>query len=332
MLEIKPELLEESIFTIQSEEEFEVVALELFRFQAEHVPVYKNFISALGITPSSIQTLKEIPFFPIRFFKEHIVLAKDKPEEILFLSSGTTDAIPSKHYVHKKSLYQKSFLKGFHLFYGPPSDYCILALLPSYQEREGSSLIYMVNELIKLSNHPKSGYFLSNFTELKETIITVGNSGQKILLIGVTHALLDFAERFSFDMGNTIVMETGGMKGRRKELLREELHTSLCDAFGLTEIHSEYGMTELLSQAYSTGKGLFKCPPWMKVMIREINDPFSIAEQGKTGGINIIDLANIYSCAFITTQDLGCQHTDTSFEVLGRFDYSDVRGCNLLIQ
>jgi phenylacetate-coenzyme A ligase PaaK-like adenylate-forming protein len=250
-------------------------------------------------------------------------------EELIFLSSGTTGQNQSKHYVKDLSLYEKSFTEGFRYFFGDVRNYIVLALLPSYQEREGSSLIYMVNDLIEKSEDHRSGYFLYNLEELGNVI---RQADKKVLLIGVTYALLDFAEQHPFEMKNTLIMETGGMKGRRKEMLREEVHHVLKKAFHVKDIHSEYGMTELLSQAYSLGNGYFKTPPWMKVLAREINDPLTLIENGKTGGLNIIDLANVYSCSFIATQDLGRVLPDHSFEVSGRFDNSDIRGCNLLVQ
>jgi hypothetical protein len=234
----------------------------------------------------------------------------------------------SKHYVADLSLYEKSFLAGFNLFYGNPEQFIILALLPSYLERKDSSLVFMAEKLIKLSKHSSSGFYLQNYRALVEMLS--GSSGQKVFLIGVTYALLELAEKFRIPDINGIVMETGGMKGRRKEIIREELHTILRQGFHVAKIHSEYGMTELLSQAYSKGNGIFKTPPWMKVLIRDTNDPKSLLGDHRTGGINIIDLANIYSCSFIATQDLGKTHTDGSFEVLGRFDNSDIRGCNLM--
>lgn len=238
----------------------------------------------------------------------------------------------SQHPVMDVSIYEESFRKGFELFYGDIKKYAILALLPSYQEREGSSLIYMVDDLIRLSENKKSGYFLYNHAELAQTLEELKQSNTPTLLLGVTYALLDFAESHSVEFPEMIVMETGGMKGKRREMVREELHQILCAGFGVPAIHSEYGMTELLSQAYSKGAGRFHCPPWMQVATRDTNDPLQLLESGQTGGINIIDLANIHSCSFVATQDLGKLHTNGSFEVLGRFDNSDIRGCNLLVQ
>ena len=251
-------------------------------------------------------------------------------EEIIFTSSGTTGSVASKHYVTDLNLYEQSYLKGFESSYGPIDAYCVLALLPSYLERDGSSLIYMVNDLIDKSKHPYSGFFLSDLPKLESVLRELETQKQKTLLIGVSFALLDFAETFKLELEHTIVMETGGMKGRRKELIRKELHEQLKRGFCLQHIHSEYGMTELLSQAYSLGDSLFECPPWMKILVRDTEDPLSLLPKGKTGGINVIDLANVNSCSFIATQDLGKLYESGKFEVLGRFDHSDIRGCNLM--
>jgi phenylacetate-coenzyme A ligase PaaK-like adenylate-forming protein len=326
---MKPELFKDQIFNIKNEKEFEEYALQVFRYQSENIETYKEYIHYLDIDPSSVQSVSEIPFLPVEFFKSRKLITHHTQEEMIFLSSGTTGQNQSRHYVKDLHLYEQSFLKGFEYFYGDIKGYRILALLPSYQEREGSSLIYMVDELIKKSNDTNSGYFLDDHEQLKNVLLA---SEKNTLLIGVTYALLDFAENFSFQMKNTMVMETGGMKGRRKEMLREEVHQVLKNSFKLIHIHSEYGMTELLSQAYSKGDGIFKTPPWMKVIIREVNDPFTLTSIGKTGGINVIDLANLYSCSFIATQDLGKLYPDESFEIMGRFDNSDIRGCNLLVQ
>ncbi|MBI5541298.1 MAG: acyl transferase [Bacteroidia bacterium] len=311
--------------------EFENSAIETFCYQAQNNLVYKQYLKLLHIVPDKIKTINEIPFLPVSFFKTHKITTSEF-SEIIFTSSGTTGDEVSKHYVKELSLYKNSFKKCFDLFYQNPTDYCILALLPSYLEREGSSLVYMVNELIKLSNNKDSGFFLDNFSDLNNIIKKYLDSTQKVLLLGVSFALLDLVEKFPQQLSyNFIVMETGGMKGRKKEITRRELHEKLSAGFGVSNIHSEYGMTELLSQAYSKGNGKYNCPPWMKVLIRDTSDPFQLIENGKTGGINIIDLANRYSCSFIETQDLGKCYNDGSFEVLGRFDYSQVRGCNLLL-
>jgi phenylacetate-coenzyme A ligase PaaK-like adenylate-forming protein len=281
--------------------------------------------------PSDTKRIEDIPFLPIQFFKTHQVITGEKEPHIIFSSSGTTGSTTSKHYVHDLKLYEQSFTKAFELQYGQPTDYVILGLLPSYLERTGSSLIYMVNHFIKHSPHPESNFYLNNLEELYKTLQSLESQGKKTLLIGVSFALLDFVEQYQLRLNHTIVMETGGMKGRRTELVRAELHEQLCQGFGVDCIHSEYGMTELLSQAYSKENGVFECPPWMKIVIRDTEDPLTILPPNKNGGINIIDLANLNSCAFIATQDLGKLHHNGSFEVIGRFDHSDVRGCNLMV-
>lgn len=322
--------LEKRIFNINSEQEFNDTALEIFRLQASNNPVYREFISILRINPGDIRNYREIPFLPIEIFKTRKVIWKDADSQIIFSSSGTSGMQQSKHYVAKTALYETSFNKCFEMFYGNPKDHIFLALLPSYLEREGSSLIYMADHLIRESESEQSGFYLNELDELSELIKNLDKGDKKIILLGVTYALLDLIEKNSFNLKNTIIMETGGMKGRRKEILREELHNILCAGFGVDKIHSEYGMTELLSQAYSKGDGIFNPPPWMKILIRDINDPRAILENSRTGGINIIDLANIYSCSFLSVNDLGRQNGQY-FEVLGRFDFSDLRGCNLLV-
>lgn len=320
-----------AIFHIKSAIDFEKKALEVFKFQAKNNNVYRTFLRFLNTNIENVSCLEEIPFLPIEFFKSHrIISSKEKPEKV-FLSSGTTQSLQSKHFVSDLAIYEKSFLKAFSNFYGNIKDYIVLALLPSYLERKGSSLIYMVNALIKKSEHLKSNFYLHNLEDLANTLTELDSKGKKVLLIGVSFALLDLVETYTFSLKNTIVMETGGMKGKRKELIRADLHKKLSKGFGVNKIHSEYGMTELLSQAYSKGNGIFKCPPWMKVFIRDTEDALTLLPYEKTGGINIIDLANINSCSFIATQDLGKLHTNNSFEILGRFDNSDVRGCNLMV-
>ncbi|MFN0293296.1 LuxE/PaaK family acyltransferase [Pedobacter helvus] len=320
-------------FSIQSEAEFNEAALEIFRFQAINNSVYRAYISHLKTNVEAIENYKDIPFLPISFFKSHSVISSDKPIAITFSSSGTTGQITSKHLVQNLSIYEDSYNKAFELFYGRADDYCILALLPSYLERDGSSLIYMVDDLLKQSTHPKSGYFLHNHQELYQTLQELKSANQKTILIGVTYALLDFTEQYQIDFPALIVMETGGMKGKRKEMVRAELHQLLCTSFGVKHIHSEYGMTELLSQGYSKGGGIFECPPWMKILLRDTSDPLTILSAAQTtGGINVIDLANINSCSFIATQDLGKMHGENRFEIMGRFDNADIRGCNLLVQ
>ena len=318
------------IFDIKTDAEFLSVALDVFNHQYENNAVYKEFCEHLGANPENVITLETIPFLPIQFFKLRKILSNQNQPEFLFTSSGTTGTSTSNHFVTDLRIYRKSYLTAFERFYGSPENYSILALLPSYLERDGSSLIYMVNDLIKKSNHPKSGFFLNDFNKLQKELELLEASKTPTLLIGVSFALLNFSEEFQFDLKHTIIMETGGMKGRRKEMIREELHAKLKTGFGVTAIHSEYGMTELLSQAYSKGNGVFKCPPWMKVLTRDTEDALSLNLQNKTGGINVIDLANVNSCSFIATQDLGKVFKDGSFEVLGRFDHSDIRGCNLM--
>lgn len=326
------------IFTISSQKQFEKIALKVFRFQYENNLVYNEFCQFLKTDPHKVKSLQQIPFLPIQFFKSHAVVSNSNPIQETFTSSGTTGMITSKHLVTEVSLYEESYRKGFAEFYGNIEDYVVLALLPSYLEREGSSLIYMVKDLIELSNRPESGFYLNNHDELIAQLITLEKAGQNVILIGVTFALLDlieYSKSISFPLsglgGSTIIMETGGMKGRRKEMIREELHEQLCQGFGVSAIHSEYGMTELLSQAYSLGDGVFECPAWMQILIRDTEDALTYIDNGKTGGINVIDLANINSCSFIATQDLGKKNPNNSFEVLGRFDNSDIRGCNLMV-
>ncbi len=324
-------ILSDSLFSISSQKEFDKIALKVFRHQFDHNKVYREFCNHLKRNKENVKQVNQIPFLPISFFKSHPILSTVNTPEISFTSSGTTGMNTSTHLVTDLSIYENSFRKGFSNFYGSIENYVVLALLPSYLEREGSSLVYMVQDMIAQSNHPDSGFYLHNYEDLAQKLIALDQEGQTIILIGVTYALLDLVEQFSFSLSNTIVMETGGMKGKRKELIREELHEILCTGFGVATIHSEYGMTELLSQAYSMGNGIFECPPWMQVYIRDTEDALSYLTDGKTGGINVIDLANLNSCAFIATQDLGKKHPNHSFEVLGRFDHSDIRGCNLLV-
>ncbi|MCF8273788.1 MAG: acyl transferase [Flavobacteriaceae bacterium] len=321
----------QAIFNIQTEQEFRALALEIFNYQFKNNKVYRSFCDLLYKHPSDVKSIQDIPFLPIQFFKTHQVVSSLEPIQTTFISSGTTGSITSKHLVTDLNMYKTSFTKGFETFYGAIDNYVILALLPSYLEREGSSLIYMVDALIKQSKHPESGFYLNNLSELKNTLIHLDSQGKKVLLIGVSFALLDLIEVYQFQLQNTIIMETGGMKGRRKELIREELHYTLKQGFGVKTIHSEYGMTELLSQAYSKGNGIYNGPNWMRIFTRDTEDALSIQPVGKTGGINVIDLANVNSCSFIATQDLGRVHQDGSFEVIGRFDHSDIRGCNLMV-
>lgn len=324
-------LTQNEIFTIGSKKEFEKITLKVFRYQFDNNAVYRNFCELLGKNKQNVKAIYDIPFLPIQFFKSHEILSNTNPVQITFTSSGTTGMATSRHLVTDLSYYEDSFRLAFSQFYGNIEDYAVLALLPSYLEREGSSLIYMVEDLIERSNNPDSGFYLHNYEELIQKLTTLDNAGQNVLLIGVTYALLDLTEKQDFNLKNTIMMETGGMKGKRREMIREELHEILCKGFGVSKIHSEYGMTELLSQAYSLGDGVFECPPWMDILIRDTEDALSYVEPGKTGGINVIDLANINSCSFIATQDLGKKFPNHSFEVLGRFDNSDIRGCNLMV-
>lgn len=323
--------MQEQIFAVNSST-FDSLALDIFQFQGSQNPIYRQYLQYLGINTRQITAINQIPFLPIEFFKtQEIYIGATTPEKI-FKSSGTTMQITSSHLVKEISLYEKSFVKGFEYFYGPISEYVFLALLPSYLEREGSSLVYMVEHLIKHSQHPESAFYLYNYADLYTTLHKLQEGGKKkVMLIGVTFALLEFSERFKLHFPELMVLETGGMKGRRKELIREELHSVLCEAFGVSKIHSEYGMTELLAQAYSKGDGIFEPAPWMKIYIREALDPFTWVEEGRTGALNVVDLANLYSCSFIATQDLGKKHSSSSFEVLGRFDNSDIRGCNLMM-
>ncbi len=323
-------MLEKEIFDINSSEDFKRLAIEIFHFQYKNVTVYRKFCELLNINPSKVKSLEQIPFLPIQFFKNHKIIANNFEEETIFTSSGTTGNITSKHYISNLKIYEASFQKAFEKEYGTPENFTILALLPSYLEREGSSLIYMVENLIEKSNNTNSGFYLYEMDALIEKLEYLEKTEQKSLLIGVSYALLDLIEKRKFHLKKTIVMETGGMKGRRKEMIKEELHEILKKGFGVEKIHSEYGMTELLSQAYSKGDGVFSCPPWMTILIRDAEDAFSY-NLGKSGGINVIDLANINSCSFIATQDLGKTFADGSFEVLGRFDASDIRGCNLMV-
>jgi Acyl-protein synthetase, LuxE len=332
-------------FAISNQKQFEKIALKVFRFQYENNLVYQEFCNLLKTDVQNVKSSQQIPFLPIQFFKTHEVVSNSNSIQQTFTSSGTTSplapkggtsieinkVITSKHLVTDITLYEESYQKGFTQFYGNIEDYVVLALLPSYLEREGSSLIYMFDDLIKKTNNPESGFYLNNYNELIQKLIQLDNSGQNVILIGVTYALLDLIEIQKFNLKNTIIMETGGMKGKRKEMIREELHAQLCDGFGVSAIHSEYGMTELLSQAYSLGNGVFECPSWMQILIRDTEDALTYVQTGKTGGINVIDLANINSCCFIATQDLGKKYANNSFEVLGRFDNSDIRGCNLMV-
>ncbi len=320
-----------TIFNIQTEQEFTKAALEVFKYQFTNNKVYRSFCDLLYKHPSDVKNITDIPFLPIQFFKSRKVISSLEEAQEIFTSSGTTGSVVSKHFVTDINVYKESYLKGFHHFYGNIEEYTVLALLPNYLERKGSSLVYMVDDLIKKSKNSDSGFYLNNLSELAQKLIALDNKGQKVLLIGVSFALLDLIEMCKFTLSNTIIMETGGMKGKRKELIREELHAILQEGFGVSTIHSEYGMTELLSQGYSNGNGVFNTPPWMKILTRDTEDALTVQQQGKTGGINVIDLANYNSCSFIATQDLGKVNLDATFEVIGRFDNSDIRGCNLMV-
>lgn len=321
----------DKIFTIKNNDQFNDIAIKIFNYQAENNLVYKEYLFHLGVNVSSVERIEEIPFLPIEFFKTHQVIAGSGEIQKTFYSSGTTGMERSNHHLANVSIYEKSFITSFEQQYGKISNYCILALLPTYLENESSSLVYMVDYLIRKSGHSESGFYLNNLEELAGKLRSLAKSKTKILLMGVSYALIDLAEKFPMDLSNIIIMETGGMKGKRKELTKKELHNYLSSRFGGSTIHSEYGMTELLSQAYSQGHGKFYTPPWMQILIRDTYDPFSYLENGKSGGINVIDLANINSCSFIETKDLGRINEDKSFEILGRFDNSDIRGCNLLV-
>ena len=323
--------MKDQVFNIQSREEFNNVALSVFKHQFKNNKIYRSFCDLLYIHTSDVQTIEQIPFLPIQFFKTRKVISSIDEVQETFSSSGTTGTITSKHLVTDLSWYETSYLKGFEYFYGNIEDYTVLALLPNYLERKGSSLIYMVDDLIKRSKQPESGFYLNNLSELAKKLKELDKKGNKILLIGVSFALLDLVEQYDFELNNTIIMETGGMKGRRKELIRNELHQILGKGFGVEKIHSEYGMTELLSQGYSKGNGIFNCPPWMQILTRDTEDPLTTLPKETSGGINVIDLANYNSCSFIATQDLGKVYPDHSFEIIGRFDNSDIRGCNLMV-
>ncbi len=310
---------------------FEDTALAVFRYQAANNEVYRQYLAYLGIKVSDIRSVSAIPCLPIDFFRTHRVISGHPAIEKTFISSGTTGESPARHHVADLKLYEESFTRCFEIFYGPVQDYCLLGLLPSYLERENASLVFMVEKLMQQSGHPLNGFYLDNMDQLAITLQKLEGSRQKAVLIGVSFALLDFAERYSFPVNQTIIMETGGMKGRREELTRPDLHERLIKSFRVEGIHSEYGMTELLSQAYALREGRFLTPPWMQVNIRDPYDPFSGLPSGASGAINIIDLANIHSIAFLATHDIGIKHTDGTFEVLGRLDHSAVRGCNLMV-
>jgi hypothetical protein len=315
---------------IETIQEFNAMALEIFHYQSRNCEVYVRFIRYLGINPLDISTCLQIPFLPIEFFKTQKIYSVKEEPQTAFTSSGTTGAVTSRHYIANLEIYQQSILQGFGLFFGNPQKYAIIGLLPGYLERKESSLVYMVNYLQELSGHPSNGNFLDDFNSLKKVIDELEEKRQPTLLFGVSYALLDFGKLFSRQLKYTTIIETGGMKGKRKELTREELHHELKKSFGNQPILSEYGMTELLSQAWYDGK-TFKAPPWMKVFVRGKNDPLEISERG-SGALNIIDLANVYSCSFIATGDAGIIYDNGNFNVHGRLDNQDARGCNLLYE
>lgn len=328
---LDPQLLDR-VFEVDGDTAFNARALELFHLHATHNPVYRGFLTGLGVTTDDVDSLEGIPFLPISAFKNHRVLLAGLDPTSHFTSSGTTGVTTSVHHVPWPSLYERSFMRSFTRAYGDPSTWRIIALLPAYLEREGSSLVYMAQRLIEATGDPLSGTYLYKYQDVAALLRRSEEEGKPTLLLGVTFALLDLAERFPQAIPNTVIMETGGMKGRRPEIVRDELHRVLKEAFQVPSIHSEYGMTELLSQAWSKGEGRYSAPPWMKILVRDPNDPLGYLPHGRTGGLNVIDLANVASCPFIATQDLGRMQPDGTFEVLGRFDHSDLRGCNLLME
>ena len=317
----------DTIFSIGSDAEFEREALQLFRYQAEHCAPYAEYVRLLGVNPAEVHCIEDIPMLPIEIFKSHKVYCGKNEPQMVFTSSATTGMVQSCHYVEDVALYERAFTEAFRCFYGDERECSIYALLPSYLEREGSSLVYMADCLIKSSG--SGGFYLHDYEKLLDDMSRDPNP--KILL-GVTYALLDLAENYAPKLENTVVMETGGMKGKRKELPKSELHKILSASFGVERIHSEYGMAELLSQAYSFGNGVFRTPKWMKILVRDVNNPFARLASGRRGGLDIIDLANCSSCAFIATEDMGVRNDDGSFRIEGRISQSDIRGCNLLVQ
>jgi phenylacetate-coenzyme A ligase PaaK-like adenylate-forming protein len=323
--------VKDKIFSI-GKDNFDDLALQIFQKQAKENIVYKNYLGYLGIKPERIKKVAQIPFLPIELFKNHKIITGANEPQTIFESSGTTGTVPSRHFVIDVDIYNRSLMEGFAHFFGDPADYTFLALLPAYLERKASSLTYMMQFLMDISGKPDNGFYLYDHDKLVEKIERLTRQGEKIFFIGVSFGLLDFAEQYQPDLSKAIVMETGGMKGRRKELIREELHEILKKAFRSQHIMSEYGMTELLSQAYAKEQGLFETPPWMRFLIRDANDPFALLEAGQTGGLNIIDLSNINSCSFVAAQDLARQNADGRFEILGRFDNSDIRGCSLMYE
>ncbi len=322
---------EKNIFDIKNSSDFDNLCFEVFRFQAKNCEVYEEYLNLLDVNIKDVVSIEQIPFLPVQLFKSKEIITKGKIPQIIFSSSATTGMISSKHFVANIELYEKSFTESFKLFYGEPSDYAILSLLPSYLEREGSSLVYMAEKLMSISGNPYNGFYLYNYSELFEKLNFLNNSGTKTILLGVSFALLDFVKDYTLEFPKLTIIETGGMKGRGRELSREEIHSSLRKGFGVKNIHSEYGMAELLSQSYSYGEGIFKSPPWKRILIRNLQNPFSYEQNHEKGGINIIDLANLYSCSFIETEDMGIKETEDTFRILGRISNSELRGCNLLL-
>lgn len=337
--------LRKQIFTIQNGNDFTALALKVFDYQYKNCAIYRKYVDMIRCDSNKITAIEQIPFLPIEFFKTQRIIADGYTPQLTFTSSGTTGNQTSTHFVADKTLYEESFLRCFEQFIGKPEEFVILGLLPSYLERQNSSLVYMVNELIIRTKNTDSGFYLYDFEKFAEKLQNLSDSGQKTIVFGVGFALLDVVEKYRFNLNNVLVFETGGMKGRRKEITREELHLALTEGFNVDVIYSEYGMTELLSQAYSTpplpppkeGNMIknvtFQTPAWMKILIRDPQDPLSIVNQPNTrGGVNVVDLANLYSCSFIATQDLGKIHPDGSFEILGRLQNADIRGCNMLVE
>ncbi|CVK16839.1 Acyl-protein synthetase, LuxE [Apibacter mensalis] len=319
------------IFSINSEAAFNSLAIEIFLYQYDNNLVYRRFVDLLSLDCKKIHNYRQIPFLPIEFFKTNKIIDKHFSPELYFQSSGTTSDNLSKHYIANEAIYKKSILKSFSMFFGDPSEYIYLGLLPSYLERNNSSLIYMVDHLMKQSNKVENGYYLHNFNELYLILNRLEKENKKVILFGVSYALLDFASSYPIDLNNTIIIETGGMKGRKVEITKDELLSKLKFSFQTDKIYSEYSMTELLSQAYSLSNNIYQCPPWMKILIRDVDDPFEYVEAHRSGGVNIIDLVNIYSCSFISTQDIGKDEGNNCFKILGRMDNSDIRGCSLLL-
>lgn len=315
------------IFTVDSEQEFEALALELFRRQAAECAPYREYLALIGCHPAQVACVEQIPFLPIRLFKHRDIYCGEGAPEVVFTSSATTGMTPSRHPMASLALYERAFTEAFRRFYGDPAGWSLYALLPNYLQRKGSSLVYMADRLIRACG--SGGFYLDEYEKL---IADMAADKKPKILLGVSYALWDLAEKYAPKLCDTIVMETGGMKGYREELPKEEFHRILCEGFGVGKIHSEYGMAELTSQAYSKGENRFYCPPWMQVAVRDVNDPFDVRRHAGRGGLNIIDLANYYSCAFLQTEDVGRLHADGSFEVEGRIDHSEIRGCNLLVQ